>query len=74
MLQARLQVTRVEFTPPISPKTTASGAGDPASSSAPVEPTASLQITGRVVEDNEHVKIGAFHILDVEVNPGGRYL
>jgi protein pelota len=59
-----LQVTRVEFTPPIAPTT---GAGDPASS-APVEPTASLQITGRVVEENEHVKMGAFHTLDIEAN------
>ncbi|KAF8505640.1 pelota [Russula emetica] len=59
-----LQVTRVEFTPPITPT---SGAGDPASS-APVEPTASLQITGRVVEENEHVKMGAFHTLDIEAN------
>jgi protein pelota len=61
-------VTRVEFTPPVTPTTT-SGAGDPAaSSSLPVEPTASLQITGRVVEENEHVKMGAFHTLDVEAN------
>jgi protein pelota len=59
-----LQVTRVEFTPPITPT---AGAGDPASS-APVEPTASLQITGRVVEENEHVKMGAFHTLDIEAN------
>jgi len=58
-------VSRVEFTPPITPT---SGAGDPASSSAPVEPTASLQITGRVVEENEHVKMGAFHTLDIEAN------
>jgi stalled ribosome rescue protein Dom34 len=63
-------VSRVEFTPPITPK---SGAGDPASSSsssssAPVEPTASLQITGRVVEENEHLKMGAFHTLDIEAN------
>lgn len=60
-----LQVTRVEFTPPVAPT---SGAGDPASSSAPVEPTASLQITGRVAEENEHVKMGAFHTLDIEAN------
>jgi protein pelota len=60
-------VTRIEFTPPITPT---SGAGGDASSSpsSPVEPTASLQITGRVVEENEHVKMGAFHTLDVEAN------
>ncbi|KAI9512217.1 pelota [Russula earlei] len=62
-----LQVTRIEFTPPVAPT---AGAGDPtsSSSSSPVDPTASLQITGRVVEENEHVKMGAFHTLDVEAN------
>jgi len=58
-------VTRVEFTPPVTPTT---GAGDPSASSSPIEPTASLQITGRVVEENEHVKMGAFHTLDIEAN------
>ncbi|KAI0303272.1 eRF1 domain 1-domain-containing protein [Russula brevipes] len=63
-----LKVTRLEFTPPVTPTTGA--AGDPAASSPPaaVEPTASLQITGRVVEENEHVKTGAFHTLDIEAN------
>jgi protein pelota len=60
-------VTRLEFTPPVTP--TAGAAGDPAASSpAAIEPTASLQITGRVVEENEHVKTGAFHTLDIEAN------
>ncbi|KAI0004881.1 pelota [Russula compacta] len=69
-----LQVTRIEFTPPVAP-TVGAGATDPASSSlsssaaaAPVEATASLQITGRVVAENEHVKMGAFHTLDIESN------
>jgi protein pelota len=57
-------VTRIAFTPPVTPTT---GAGDP-TTSAPVEPTASLQITGRVVEENDHVKMGAFHTLDIEAN------
>jgi protein pelota len=60
-------VTRIEFTPPITP--TAGAASDiTATSAPPVEPTASLQITGRVVEENQHVKMGAFHTLDIEAN------
>jgi protein pelota len=60
-------VTRIEFTPPITPP--AGAAVDPTATSAPpVEPTASLQITGRVVEENQHVKMGAFHTLDIEAN------
>ncbi|KAH9077318.1 pelota [Lactarius deliciosus] len=59
-----LQVTRIAFTPPVTPTT---GASD-ASTSTPVEATASLQITGRVVEENDHVKMGAFHTLDIESN------
>lgn len=61
-----LKVTRIEFTPPVTP--TSGAGGDASSPSSPVEPTASLQITGRVVEENEHVKMGAFHTLDVEAN------
>ena len=33
---------------------------------------ASLQITGRVVEENEHVKMGTFHTLDIEANRDDR--
>lgn len=29
---------------------------------------ASLQVTGRVAAENQHVKMGAFHTLDIEVN------
>ena len=27
-----------------------------------------MAITGRVTNENEHVKLGAFHTLDIEVN------
>jgi protein pelota len=27
-----------------------------------------MHITGRVVEENQHVKMGAFHTLDIEMN------
>jgi protein pelota len=33
-----------------------------------VEPTASLQISGRVAVENSFVKLGAFHTLDIEAN------
>jgi protein pelota len=62
-------VTRIEFTPPVTPTAGGAGTSNPAAASAPpVEPTASLQITGRVVDENEHVKMGAFHTLDIEAN------
>lgn len=38
-----------------------------ASSNAPVA-SASLGISGRVISENQHVKMGAFHTLDIEVN------
>jgi protein pelota len=59
-----LQVTRIAFTPPVTPTTGASDSSAP----TPVEATASLQITGRVVEENDYVKMGAFHTLDIEAN------
>ncbi|CAO1613056.1 unnamed protein product [Sympodiomycopsis kandeliae] len=31
-------------------------------------PGATLQVSGRVVEENQHVKMGAFHTLDLEIN------
>lgn len=57
-----LEVTRVEF----SPSTTAPSTET--TSSAPQVPTASLQIAGRVAVENAHVKLGAFHTLDIEAN------
>jgi hypothetical protein len=35
------------------------------------ESTASLQIAGQVVEENEYVRLGAFHTLDLEGELGG---
>ncbi|KAI0068786.1 pelota [Artomyces pyxidatus] len=57
-----LTVTRVTF----SPSTTPSNAES--SSTLPSEPTASLQVTGRVAKENAYVKLGAFHTLDIESN------
>ena len=57
-----LTVTRVAFSP------AAAQANSESSANRPVEPSASLQITGRVAQENAYVKLGAFHTLDVEAN------
>ncbi|KAG6378690.1 hypothetical protein JVT61DRAFT_12961 [Boletus reticuloceps] len=38
------------------------------SSSAPSPTTVTLHISGRVTSENEHVRMGAFHTLDIEPN------
>lgn len=57
-----LTVTRVAFSPATAP------ANSESSPNVPVEPSASLQITGRVAQENPYVKLGAFHTLDIEAN------
>ncbi|KZV76133.1 pelota [Peniophora sp. CONT] len=57
-----LTVTRVNFSAAAAP------AASETTTNAPVEPSASLQITGRVAQENAYVKLGAFHTLDVEAN------
>jgi len=65
-LNLTLAVTRVTW----SPNTSASGDATQQSESSNNQQnsTASLQIAGRVTSENPHVKMGAFHTLDVEVN------
>lgn len=55
-------MTRVAFSPAAAP------ANPESAINGPVEPSASLQITGRVAQENAYVKLGAFHTLDVEAN------
>jgi hypothetical protein len=55
-------VTRVVFSPSAAPSSAESAAN------GPVEPSASLQVTGRVAVENQYVKLGAFHTLDIEAN------
>ncbi|VDB85448.1 unnamed protein product [Peniophora sp. CBMAI 1063] len=57
-----LTVSRVVFSPAAAP------ASSESTTSGPAEPSASLQITGRVAQENAYVKLGAFHTLDVEAN------
>jgi protein pelota len=62
-----IQVKRVHFSPSASGAETA-GAGTATASAASAEqlPTASLHISGPVTEENQHVKMGAYHTLDIE--------
>ncbi|WWD02790.1 mRNA surveillance protein pelota [Kwoniella europaea PYCC6329] len=56
-----LEVTKTAFSPAAS-SSQSNGTGEKK------EPTASLQISGKVVEENEFVKLGAYHTLDLEAN------
>lgn len=62
-LNLTLQVTNVEFS-------SYSAAAEQSSStdSGGSNNSAALQIAGRVISENPHVKLGAFHTLDVEAN------
>ncbi|KAF5390717.1 hypothetical protein D9757_002681 [Collybiopsis confluens] len=62
-LNLTLEVTNVEFS-------SYSAAADQSSSTDPSgsNNSAALQIAGRVISENQHVKLGAFHTLDVEAN------
>lgn len=64
-----LQVSKVEFSSSAAPSTSAADASTDASASSPSgQPTAALLIAGRVTSENQHVKLGAFHTLDIEAN------
>ncbi|WWD17470.1 mRNA surveillance protein pelota [Kwoniella shandongensis] len=56
-----LEVTKTTFSPAAS-SSQANGQGEKK------EPTAALQISGKVVEENDYVKLGAYHTLDLEAN------
>ncbi|GJJ07476.1 hypothetical protein Clacol_001678 [Clathrus columnatus] len=57
-----LEVTRITFSPSASTSSTGPS-GNPGS-----EATSMLQILGRVASENPHVKMGAYHTLDIEIN------
>ncbi|KAG5651961.1 hypothetical protein H0H81_006776 [Sphagnurus paluster] len=69
-LNLTLQVGRVDFSSSAAPAASASesAAADQTGSSAPPPTSAALHISGRVTSENPHVKLGAFHTLDVEAN------
>ena len=66
-----IKVSRVDFSSSAGSRgaTASQGAVDSdAGSSSPDASLAALHISGRVTSENPHVKMGAFHTLDVEVN------
>ncbi|CAE6439548.1 unnamed protein product [Rhizoctonia solani] len=64
-LHLTLRVTKVEFS---SSSNSAAGADAAQPTNGPAIPTANLSISGRVSEENRHVKMGAFHTLDLEAH------
>ncbi|KAJ3837893.1 eRF1 domain 1-domain-containing protein [Lentinula raphanica] len=62
-LNLTLEVTNVEFSS-FSAAAEQSSSVDPGGSNN----SAALQIAGRVIVENSHVKLGAFHTLDIEAN------
>ncbi|KAG6911210.1 hypothetical protein DXG01_003077 [Tephrocybe rancida] len=69
-LNLTLQVGRVDFSSSAAPAGSAADTApaDQSGSSAPPPTSAALHISGRVTSENPHVKMGAFHTLDVEAN------
>lgn len=61
-----LQVSRVDFSSSAAPSTN-EGSTSTEISSANTN-TAALHISGRVTSENQYVKLGAFHTLDIEAN------
>ncbi len=66
-LNLTLAVTRVEWSPATSAGESSASSTDPSNTNSQGS-TAGLQISGRVVSENPHVKMGAFHTLDIEAN------
>ncbi|WRT66178.1 mRNA surveillance protein pelota [Kwoniella shivajii] len=56
-----LEVTKTTFS-------SAASSSQSTSSGEKKDPTAALQISGKVVEENDYVKMGAYHTLDLEAN------
>ena len=65
-LHLTLAVTRVTWSPSAAPGAE-SGATNGAPNNAPTA-TATVEVAGRVAEENQHVKLGAFHTLAIEAN------
>ncbi|KAJ3550047.1 hypothetical protein NMY22_g647 [Coprinellus aureogranulatus] len=62
-----IQVAKVEFSPAAASGQQESGSGTDQSLNAS-GPAAALHISGPVIEENQHVRMGAWHTLDIEPN------
>ncbi|KAF8450562.1 eRF1 domain 1-domain-containing protein [Boletus edulis BED1] len=68
-LKLTLQVSKMEYSSSgVQSSTTDQAVPGSPSSSAPSPTTVTLHISGRVTSENEHVRMGAFHTLDIEPN------
>lgn len=63
-----LSVQRMHFSAAVSSSNPSSNAADGASNNASSSQGASLSISGQVTAENQFVKMGAYHTLDLEVN------
>jgi protein pelota len=72
-VQLQISVTKTSFSQAASGSALGAGGGGLASNGTSNdkrgEGTASLQISGQVVNENEYVRLGAFHTLDLEGEP-----
>lgn len=61
-----IQVAKVEFSPAAASGQQEGGANaDPSNAAGP---SAALHISGPVIQENQHVRMGAYHTLDIEPN------
>ncbi|KAF8812553.1 hypothetical protein BYT27DRAFT_7182996 [Phlegmacium glaucopus] len=67
-LNLTIQVGRVDFSSSRTPSASITPQDQEGTSSSAAAATATLHISGRVISENPHVKLGAFHTLDVEAN------
>ncbi|KAG6821604.1 hypothetical protein H0H93_000113 [Arthromyces matolae] len=69
-LNLTIQVGRIDFSSTAAPAASTSDSSpvESSGSSAPPPTSAALHIAGRVISENQHVKMGAFHTLDIEAN------
>lgn len=67
-LNLTIAVTRVEWSPSTSAGEATGASNDPSAPNSGPGTTAGLGISGRVISENPHVKMGAFHTLDIEAN------
>lgn len=63
-----VKVDRVHFSPPSSGPDVSGAPGAAPAAAAQATATASLQITGPVAVENQHVSMGSYHTLDIEAN------
>ncbi|KAI0701817.1 pelota [Cytidiella melzeri] len=66
-LTLTVEVTRVEWAPAVSAGEVGAATDVANANNAPVS-TTGLSITGPVIVENQHVRLGAYHTLDIEVN------